>query len=214
MKPPSLNGTTFYLGPAATINVTVTNGSDRQLFGYMVMEQKTGFPVASNIFGNVSSAQIVVPKDRLYTLMAVRINSQFAMTSLCNGFFMNDLNCSAPPRSQTINPSYEGQIVNVSLNLSIQRVNVYGCVGVSANLTAITNITSILPRMLPWEGFVPPMNPDTNDINFSSTAQLNMSDPRCSASSIAWYNLSLLNVNYLTEFYAKNASNLSTAEWL
>ncbi|MBI3623091.1 hypothetical protein HY212_03370 [Candidatus Pacearchaeota archaeon] len=219
MKPPSLNGTTFYLGPASTINITAQNGSvgnASQLFGYMVMDKKTGLPIVSNAMGNVSSVQIVVPSGRNYTVMAVRANSQFNQfnSSICNGSFMNNTACFVPPKSNaSINPTSEGQGVDVNFDLSVSRLYLYGCINLTGNSTVITNVTSILPRMLPWEGFVPPMRADTQDINLSSTLQLNISDPRC-LGALAFYNISVLNSNYLVEFYATNTTGGAGAEWL
>ncbi len=213
MKPPSLNGSTFYLGPAATIYINATNGTTLQRFGYMIMDQKIGLQMESNMFGNVSNMSAIVPINKRYTVMLVRANQQFGMYATCGGSFMNDTACNTPPRSNsTIYPTVAGQITNVQLNLAINRVQMYGCIEVSGNSSQITNITSILPKMLPWEGFVPPMRPDNQDINLSSTAQLNYSDSRCSG-KIAWYNISLLNSNYLVEFYgAKNASTSNSSE--
>src|SRR3989344_1536300 len=214
MKPPSLNGTTFYLGSAATINITATNGTS-QLFGYMLMEQSTGFPISSNVFGNVSSAQIVVPTNRQYTIMALRAHSQFTQfnTSICDGNFMNNTACPTPPKSNSsINPTTNGQRIDVIMNLTINRVYMYGCINVTGNSTPINNVTAILPRMLPWTGFVPPMTPDTQDIDVTNPNQLNHSDYRCPG-AVARYNISLLNSNYLVEFYGRNSSADSAAEW-
>ncbi|MEK6926400.1 MAG: hypothetical protein AABW50_03930, partial [Nanoarchaeota archaeon] len=215
MRPPSLNGTIFYLGPAATINITATNGTASQLFGYMLMEQGTGFPIGSNAFGNVSSVQLVVPTNRQYSVMAIRMNSQFVQynNTICNGNYMNNTACQTPPKSNSsINPATEGQRIDIVMNLAINRVYMNGCINVTGNSTPITNITSILPRMLPWTGFVPPMKPDTQDINLTNTGQLNYSDSRCPG-AIAWYNISLLNSNYLVEFYGRNSTADSAAEW-
>ena len=213
MRPPSLNGTTFYLNPAATINISATNGTDRQLFGYMVMEQGTGFPIASNSMGNVSEVVVVVPTNRRYTVMLGRFNSQFANVAECNGQFMNDTTCSTPPKSDsTVNPTIAGQRINVQINMTINRVRMYGCINAVGNVSSITNITSILPRMTPWTGFVPPMRADTQDIDLTSDLQLNYSDARCPG-KIARYNISLLNSNYLVEFYGRNSSSDILAEW-
>lgn len=204
MKPPVLNGTTFYLGPAATINVSANNGTDVQRFGYMLMEQSTGFPIESNAMTNVTNIQIVVPTDRTYSLMLLRSNSQFAMGSFCDGNFMNDTACMTPPKSNsTLNPTSLGQNINVAIDMRISRVQMYGCINVLGNTTPILNVTAILPKMTPWSGFVPPSRPDTQDINLSSGLQLNFSDARCSG-KMAWYNISLLNSNYLVEFHARN----------
>ncbi|KKP88239.1 MAG: hypothetical protein UR91_C0023G0003 [Candidatus Nomurabacteria bacterium GW2011_GWC2_35_8] len=214
MRPPSLNGTTFYIGPAATINITATNGSNRQLFGYMVMEQGTGFPLSSNQMGNNSEVQVIVPTNRIYTIMLGRFNNQFANGAECNGNFMNDTTCGTPPKSNsTLNPTIAGQKIDVQLDMRINRVQMYGCIGVAGNSSVITNVTSILPRMMPWTGFVPPMRADTQDIDLTSDLQLNYSDARCPG-KIARYNISLLNSNYLVEVYGRNSSEELVAEWV
>ncbi len=214
MRPPTLNGTTFYLGPAATINVTATNGSVSQLFGYMLNEQQTGFPMISNAMENVSWVQMIVPISRTYSLMLIRANQQFSQYSVCDGSFMNNTACFAPPKSNsTLNPTFEGQNINVNMDLRVNRIQMYGCINAIGNTTNINNITAILPRMLPWTGFVPPMRPDTQDINLSSALQLNYSDSRCPG-SIARYNISLLNSNYLIEFVGRNSTFGSGGEYL
>ena len=215
MRPPSLNGSTFYLGPAATINITATNGSTFQKFGYLINDQKTGLEIASNIFGKVDSAQVVVPTNKRYTVMIIRANQQFEKYEggICNGSFMNDTACPTPPKSNsTLYPTITGSQTDVSIDLVMNSVQMYGCIQVSGNTSAISNITSILPRMLPWEGFVPPMRPDTGNLDLTSTDQLNYSDSRCTG-KIAWYNISLLNSNYLVEFYgSKNGTTVNGSE--
>ncbi len=216
MKPPTLNGTTFYVEDAATINISAINttAGGWQLFGYEVMEQKAGFPIESNFRTNVSVKQVYVPLNRQYTIMVLRepftgiSGFSFGNGSTCNGQFMNATHCPAPPRSNsTVTPTVAGQVLNVQLNLTVTRVYLSGCIGVSGNLTPIRNVTSIIPRMMPWTGFVPPMK-DTGELNLSSTSQLNQSNPPCTMNGqFAWYNISLLNSNYLLEFYAKNTTN-------
>lgn len=214
MRPPSLNGTTFYLGSAATINITANNGTTAQRFGYMLMEQSTGFMIESNSMANVTNAKIVVPTGRTYTLMLIRANSAFRQIGGCNGRFMNDSACPTPPKSNsTISPSTDGQVINVDMDMTISRVQSYGCIGVEGNSSTITNISVILPRMTPWTGFVPPARPDVQDINLTNTGQLNYSDSRC-LGKIAWYNISLLNANYLMEFYGRNDTSARGGEFV
>ena len=218
MKPPTLNGTTFYIEGAATINITAYNSSKTtfQKFGYEIMEQKTGFPIKSNIMGSVSSAQIIVPLNRDYTIMVLRDPSQFDFDDLfCDGLFMNDTLCPTPPKSNSsISPTIAGQVIDVQFNLTVTNYYLHGCIAVSGNSTPINTTFSIIPRMLPWEGFVPPMK-DTGEMNLSDTNQLNHSDSRCGGTGqFAFYNINLINANYLIEFYARNASLAGDSEYV
>jgi len=219
MKPPTLNGTTFYVEPAATINITAIGNYSytAQLFGYEIMEQKTGFPIASNVKGNVSSVQIAIPLNRDYTVMALREPSQFGSSDACNGTFMNNTLCPAAPKSNsTISPTIAGQLINVQFNFTTTDVYLYGCIGVSGNSSPVTNITFIIPKLLPWPGFVPPGGEDSGDVNLTDGAQLNHSveeTPINCSGKVAYYNISLMTADYLIEFYGKNASLEDNATW-
>lgn len=214
MRPPSLNGTIFYLGPAATINVSANNQSRAQMFGYMLMEQGTGFSIASNAATNVTNVKLVVPIGRTYTLMLIRAKAQFVQGAICNGRSMNDTSCASPPKSNsTLNPTIAGETINVDMDLRTSRLQVMGCIGVVGNTSSITNITGIYPKMTPWTGFVPPMRPDVQDINLVNQSILNHSDPKCPG-KIAWYNISLLNNNYLIEFYGRNNTAGTTGQYM
>jgi hypothetical protein len=216
MRQPSLNGTTFYVGPAAVLNISATNDTTTvQRFGYMVMEQGTGFPLESAGNANVTDVQVIVPINRWYTIMAMRSNSVFGNAAACaSGTFMNDTACRTPPKSNsTINPTTEGQIINIKINLAISRKYMSGCIGVAGNSTAINNISLILPKMAPWTGFVPPARADVQDINLSNQAQMNVSDPRCPG-KVAWYNISVLNSDYFVEFYGRNGTIAQGGEFV
>ncbi|MEK6856260.1 MAG: hypothetical protein AABX66_03840 [Nanoarchaeota archaeon] len=214
MRPPSLNGTTFYLGPAATINVSANNVTATQRFGYMLMEQGTGFMIDGNSQTNVTNAQIIVPIARTYTLMVMRSNQQFSQRAICDGRFMNDTSCPTPPKANSsLTPIISGEIINVNISLAVSRVQLYGCINVAGNSSPITNISAIMPRMTPWTGFVPPAPADNRDLNISSALQLNYSDSRCSG-KFAWYNISLLDNNYLVEFYGRNDSVGAGSEYV
>ncbi|MCG2719614.1 MAG: PGF-pre-PGF domain-containing protein [Nanoarchaeota archaeon] len=65
-----LAGMTFYLSPAGTINITAVNSSNASItFNYQIKDQALGYPIAS-VFGTpVSSASVVVPKNRNYSIM-------------------------------------------------------------------------------------------------------------------------------------------------
>jgi len=205
MRPPSLNGTTFYLFDAATIFINATNGTDAQLFGYEVNDQATGMPIVTNITGKVRNVSIVVPAGRNYTVMALRDPASFNEGAACTGGFMNDTHCPTPPFSQVVYAESGGQTYNVEINLAVNKVNIYGCIKVLGNSTPITNITDISPYLVPVIGFVPETESD-QDIDLSDTNQLNMSDPRC-PDGIAFYNLTFFeNANYVLEIFASNST--------
>src|SRR3989338_7629815 len=63
-------GTTYYLREAGTINVTAVNQSGSAVsFRYQIKDQKLGYPVAANFDSLVTSAQVVLPRDRNYSVM-------------------------------------------------------------------------------------------------------------------------------------------------
>jgi hypothetical protein len=67
-----LSGTTFYLTPAGTINITATNGSAggiRSVFQYQIKDTKLGYPVASDMANYATEVVINVPLNRNYSIM-------------------------------------------------------------------------------------------------------------------------------------------------
>ncbi len=220
-SPMNLNGSTFYLQPAATIRLNATNATgDLIKFGYEVMDQKVGFPVESNIMQAVLSADVVVPAGRAYTVMLLRDPSQFGETENCaDASFMNDSDCPSPPKSVTITAeSMTTEVVNVtSMNLSTTNIVLSGCMKIATghNGTDLSeyNITVINPLLEPWEGFIPPVVADSGQINLSLDVDYNLTThPECNTSdydinSIGWYNISLMGeTTYMLEFYARNFS--------
>ncbi|MBI2449823.1 hypothetical protein HYV49_06030 [Candidatus Pacearchaeota archaeon] len=209
MKPPALNGSTFYLQAAATLRLNATNGTLGQKFGYMIMDQLVGFPIVSNIQAKINTIDIVVPTGRSYTVMFMREFSQFTMNfSLCDGKYMNDTLCPSPPISNSsLGSLTEGGIVQVTQDLSITKVRLTGCINIASGANnTLVNITNLIPKLMPWTGFVPPINADFGDINI--TRDINYTSLSCSYAS---YNISVIGsasgLPWLIELYAKNASN-------
>ncbi len=206
MRPPSLNGTTFYLEPAAMLRITAKNETDSQRFGYEVMSQSNGFPIESGFQSSVLQKDVYVPLNRDYTVMVLRDPSAFGFSPLCDGDFMNDSLCPTPPKSvSSISPTTAGEIIDIQFNLTTNEYQLYGCIDVTGNETNVTNITSIMPKLLPWEGFVPPVKADDGGINLIDIEQLNYGDARCPG-ELAWYNISLIDGTYLIEMYGANGS--------
>ena len=213
----SLNGSTFYLQEASTLNLTATNATgDLIRFGYEVVDQLLGFPIESNIKASVIEKQVVVPAGRDYTVMIVREPSQFPDLgpSTCPSA-MNETTCPTPPKSNnTLGTLSGGAVTDVSINLSVSKIYVYGCINLeTGHNNSDVNVTNIIPRLLPWSGFVVTgmkaddgsINITDNSVNLNNTGDLGgiVCPPNVSA-----YNISLLaNSEYMIEFYAKNASS-------
>ncbi|MFH1637579.1 MAG: hypothetical protein ABIB71_04100, partial [Candidatus Woesearchaeota archaeon] len=218
-KMPTLNGSTFYLQPAATVNISAvgntTPNSIPVKFGYEVIDQAVGFPMESSIRSAVWNKEVVVPAGRSYTFMAARDPMIFPYDAeICQSGVgaMNATACPAPPTSKQLTSANltEGAYVNLVMNMSYSIQYVSGCIDVYGN-SSLVNITSVIPRLVPWEGFVPPMDAKISTINITNGSDnLVYNDPRC-PSHFAFYNLSLMGssdgISYLLEVYAKNASN-------
>ena len=225
----SLNGSSFYLQPAATLRLYTwaynsANTITQQRFGYEVIDQRVGFPVDSNILQNVTTKDIVVPAGKDYSVMFVREFSQFPSQSGCNGTTYNDSACPSPPlTNSSLGTINAGDLIIVNQSLLISRNDLYGCVNVQLghNSTPI-NVTSVKLKMIPFTtssgSFVPPIDAARGDINISDTAQLNATNSSGTATSlgitcpgsIAAYNFSVMGstsgISYLLEMYAKNTT--------
>jgi len=65
-----LAGTTFYLTPAGTINITAVNSTGgRTTFQYQIKDTKLGYPIASEFTNSVSEVNINLPRNRNYSIM-------------------------------------------------------------------------------------------------------------------------------------------------
>src|SRR3989344_2365150 len=220
----SLNKATFYLQPAGTLNFTATNITSLVSFGYEVIDQALGYPVESSVLSSVTSAAIVVPANRGYTVSFFRsprwpgstagyLNDPATCYNSGVGVdFMNASTCPAPPRSYSISNLNASQVLTFNQSLVVRKVNVYGCINpdVGANNSAV-NITMVSLKLVPWTtsagSFIPPRSGDDGTLNISNPLQLNTTYPGC----LGFYNFSLLNeTNYMMEVYAKNATNESS----
>lgn len=226
MRPPSLNGTSFYLGPAATLRLYAHNLSLAQRFGYQVVDQVVGFPTESNVMASVTTADVIVPIDRNFTVMFSRFFSMgsfgFAFSPLCDGSFMNNSLCPTPPLSNsTLGPLTAGQILIVNQSLIIGNYRLSGCIDNGGVNNSNVNITAISLKMVPWTGFVPPTRADRGDINVTTDISYNLTlHSECNITNnpngYAWYNISVMGasggINYLLEIYAKNTTTGSEVD--
>ncbi|MDO8517066.1 MAG: hypothetical protein Q7S33_02980, partial [Nanoarchaeota archaeon] len=218
MMPPTLNGTTFTLQSAVTINVSTYSNTTTSMhnFGYELMDINSGFPITSAMNDNQTSYQIVVPAGRDYNLMVARQPNKFSMaTNECNGIHYNSTHCPAPPKTNaslgTLTAT-QGSVIQARLNITVEKRYLYGCLGISGNTSAVANISAIVAKMIPYTGFVPPVKGDDGSLNISNPLQVNTSFTNCSGGGMfAFYNISLMNTNYMIAFYATNKSNISTS---
>lgn len=227
-KMPAINGSTFYLQSAATINISAVanvpdsnSTSNAVKFGYEVVDQAVGFPIESNVRTGVLSKEVIVPIGRSYTIIVMRDPVTFLSYDWCRtdeGINeMNDTACPSPPTSMQVTSTNltQGGMVQAALNLSYSMQYLSGCLSLSGNISEI-NITSVITRLTPWEGFVPPIDAKISafDITNSTTGyagNLVYRDKEKCNGSLAFYNMSLMGsssgIGYLIEFYGKNASN-------
>lgn len=214
-KPANLNGTIYYLQPATTLNITAKGnktGAIRVKFGYEVIDQNVGFPVDSNVMESVWSRQVIVPTDRAFTVMSARPPNIFTMNDSCTGIgVITPDACPAPPTSVTVAQANltQGAVLDVELNLSFGLYDLTGCISVYGNNTLI-NVTTVQTKMMPWTGFVPPMDAMWTTFNITNgSSNIIYNDKRCPG-GLAWYNLSMMGsasgISYMLEFYGKNAS--------
>jgi len=230
-KMPVINGSIFYLQPAVTINVSAVgnvpagNGTGKFVkFGYEVIDQVVGFPIESNVMSSNWNKEIVVPIGRSYTVMLARDPVTFGEGDWCfagNTPLMNATACPSPPRSIEISSTNlsneaggQGGIINLTLNLSYSMQYLSGCLSLSGNSTLV-NITKVITRLVPWEGFIPLMDAKIADFNATNNSNnLIYGDVRCTSYGTwsTFYNISLMGaggsgIDYLMEFYAKNSSD-------
>lgn len=224
----SLNGSSFYLQDAATLNITAKgNASGNHVyFGYEVIDQKVGFPIESNINTNLSYVEVVVPTGKDYTVIAMRTPDKFPFfgnTDICNGTFINETNCPSPPKSNSsLGTLVAGRKYDVIINLTVTKIYMHGCINIdpnhwdnSSSLNSTINVTNLAAKLQPWQGVVMMETVDDGLINITDSNQLNTTSayidttPICTKPwDIGYYNITLnANTNYMIEIYAKNASN-------
>lgn len=208
----SLKGSTFYLQPAATINISATNGTTQVPFGYQLVDQALGFPVDMDVYTKRTNFDLVVPANRAYVVSFFRIpqmgNQGFLEHTSCGASdVMNSTTCPAPPKTVAIEATTAtpGAHIVINQSLIVRKARVTGCLQISGNMSAL-NITAIRVKMLPWASsagsFVSPL--DANDGTLNLSSDINYTRANC---QLGQYNLSVLNnTGYLFEFYAKNAS--------
>ena len=225
-KMPNINGSTFYLQSAATINISAVGNitSIPVMFGYELVDQAVGFPIESNVRTAVWNKEVSVPIGRSYTIITMRDPVTFPMNDSCGTPApefgrMTPSACPSPPISMQVTSTNltQGGIVQASLNLSYSMQYLSGCINFSGNTSKI-NITNVITRLTPWEGFVPPVDAKISAFNISNgltgyAENIVYGDQVKCVGYDAYYNMSLMGsssgTGYLIEFYGKNASGVA-----
>jgi hypothetical protein len=233
----AMNGGTFYLQNATTIQLyaynndtisgapaTITNNLTKMQFGYMVMDQALGFPIASNMQTGVYTVNITVPSSRNYTVMFVRDPFSFGMQGdVCQGpGMMNATDCPSPPMSigittamqnstenngtaqETSTLNYTGNLVTVNKSLAFAEYNLTGCLNVVGN-TSDVNVLDITSKMIPWTGFMPPIQGEVSDFDAMDATDL---QPGVLGCGLGRFNLTVMGssagIEWFIEAYAQN----------
>jgi hypothetical protein len=240
----SMDGGTFYLQAATTLKLyayanlshlypdAVINTSLNQSalnFGYEVVDQALGFPVVSDVQGEYSTVSVVVPANRSYTVMFVRDPYSFhAGSELCIGpSYMNRTDCPSPPASVQVTSTHINDLQNtteinstayliiINKSLSFSQYNLTGCLNIIGNTTSV-NVTDIKAKLVPWEGFLPPIKGEVSDFDPTSTQsfKIGLSGSGLNAArgcGIGAYNLTLMGsasgINWFIEAYAGNTTD-------
>src|SRR3989338_6781034 len=243
----NMQGGTIYLQNATTLrlfannNITlngtgappyITNDTRAMRFGYIIMDQSLGFPIESNIKGDTATADVIVPSNRNYTVIFLRDPFNFNMTgtpAICAGpGYMNASDCPSPPMSISITSnnilSYQNSsevnstphLLTINKSLAFGSYNLTGCVNILGNTTPV-DVKDIIAKMIPWEGFVPPMKGEVSDFDGDDTSSfiLGRSGSGLNGArgcTLGAFNLTLMGaaggISWLIEAYAENSSAL------
>ncbi|RME55093.1 PGF-pre-PGF domain-containing protein [Candidatus Woesearchaeota archaeon] len=177
-----LDGATFYLITAATLEIRAHNGTAATGFNYLLFDNNLGFPIEESMFNYVNTTKIYVPRGRNYTLLMMKNPEVFSEWE------------AAPPITESINniSAYSSQDYVLYINKSLENYdyNVYGWIWVDGNTSAV-NVSYLMPNLAPAG-----MLPQNSEINFgmsvlNTSAGMQMPDST-GKMSVAFYNYSVL----------------------
>lgn len=180
-----LAGTTFYLQPAGTINITAINATaNRIAFMYQVKDTKLGYPIAQNFLTHVTEAVVYVPKNRNYSIMIYPNQSMpisfnwnnFAATTLTNVTNSNGNNIS---RYDVWNSTLHKQF-NITLTLARITGNVS-----RLSWTNWTNLT-IIPFLMEPGNMI---HAEYGDMPYNLSGAIQSTDVYINDSG--WFNISV-----------------------
>lgn len=216
---PGINGSTIYLQNASTIRLAAINSTDDRInFGYEVIDQALGFAIRSCVQCNVASADIVVPRDRNYTVMVLRDPQTFTLSDDCYTGLMNQTDCPSPPISNgtiynSLLDAAEEYVLNVTVNMSYSNYYLTGYINVSdGQNSSFVNASKFVLKLVPWPGFVPPMSAEIETFNISKHFNFTKG---AEEGFITFYNISVMGsdagIEYFIEFYGNGTDEYFAA---
>jgi len=121
-------GTTFYLTPAGTINITAVNiTGERTNFTYQIKDSKLGYPIAEEHTTSAYEVVVNVPRNRNYTIMLYPYQSMPVSFTWTNFSSVDAYNITPTTmvgfNSTYINYSYT---LNYMFNLSMNMIRLTG----------------------------------------------------------------------------------------
>ncbi|MCS4541931.1 MAG: carboxypeptidase-like regulatory domain-containing protein [Euryarchaeota archaeon] len=189
----------FLLTPAATLRITVTNGT-HNIPNYMlrVLDKKTGNEVF--MFMNTSIKNVTVPEGRNYTIEAAIPPFINPPPWYCFGSFPSPhppcQQIPLPPRHNTTAVGFNTNLFNITLNLSWSPVRIFGKFNVTQfgpTMKQIKVVAYILAAGNMWPQDAPPVDANTT-VNTTVTG--------------GNYTLDVIgNTDYIIGFYARNVTS-------
>ncbi len=232
----AISGGSIYTQNATSIQLyaytNVSIEANASFFGYMVMDENLGFPIASDPMNALSGIKINVSSNRNYTIMFVRaplmfVNATPPLSIRINGSCLSNplsacgANITGASGTDLIN--YSTGLITINKSLIIAPYNITACVNITGHtnfsLSPILNssmqtlnITNLTMKMMPWSGFVPPIEFELFDFDERTSAGTikygNNTGVKGKGCMVAALNLSVMGtasgIEYLVEVYARD----------
>ena len=208
------NGSTFYLEPAATLNLSATfSNSSRSDFNYIIMDNALGDHVDMQVPSFVADGdrKVYVPRNRTYSVMFMK--SPDSISAKMGGVPDYSVEAPVPPLPYILNNisayANSAYTVNIRYNMSSGDYSVYGFVFVAGNNTQdrLINFTKATVS-LSLSGRVPPqgvLNFGTINISSKNTTVAGIDFPE---GAIGYYRLPVIGasagISHVIQFYGKN----------
>lgn len=147
-----LIGTTFYLTPAGTINITAINGSyNRRNFRYQVKDTALGYPVASDMDNFLKEVTVYVPANRNYSIMIYPADNtppiSFEWKNFSNTGFEN-VTCGTAGNANLSWYNSSIRTLHKQFNLSITFARVSGYVNYSLVPSMVPDDLHVIPFLM------------------------------------------------------------------
>ena len=177
----NLAGTTYYLTPAGTINITAINATGGRVpFQYQVKDSKLGYPIAEEHTNWFSEVNVYVPRNRNYSIM-IYPNQSMPISFNWNNYSSN-ASYSFTPGSSSYNATT--YTLHKQFNISLTLVRVTGYINYSG-INGWNNFT-VIPYLLEPGNMV---HSEYGDMPYNISSALQQSDLYNLTSG--FYNISL-----------------------